>query len=615
MTNTGFEGYGKSALTPGMASHGAFSNTTNGLLPVSLLSSTTFTTIINLPPLRLQPRIEIISFLLQNYFSDQSSDQDVGYNNSIIDYVATRTHGFLPSDLMTLVTDVIITSETPIITSEPTHGTPRERTHDPSTQEISDVDINNSVNKRIPYFTKWSNSLSRMRPTILRGGANQADDSDIDLSMINEPNGMINEPNGMIRDPNSKTLLISSTTNTEPDLRDAQKDKKKKPVPHSSLFSLSTLPPSSLSSNSPSTSTSFASSLSLEDALRATANYEETWPKFSRDIVGLPPNLRKSLHEYVLDVNSPNEWPRGLLLHGPSGCGKTSLALAISRYLMEKGCEDDHSGVFCHQPKSSTSRNIPRTTATTTHGMRSRTHGVRCLPIQCTDLVDAEVGATEKNLTSLFRIARSLGNCVLILDGIEAIGRKRGFDGSENQSMDRLLSCLLIEMDGVNNIMTEANQTPLSLSKQKDKNPSQGYNEDFSPRILLIGTTEKREVLDPALLRSGRFGMHFYLGGPETISQQRAVLEYYLLKHCPDRTTLDSTWKKAIDRVLEHIRTQKKQSVLSFSDLQRIVNESAMRCVREYVAATTSGEQEEKALGSYNVTLYPRHLLAGVPKE
>ena len=71
------------------------------------------------------------------------------------------------------------------------------------------------------------------------------------------------------------------------------------------------------------------------------------------------------------------------------------------------------------------------------------------LQVDCLSLLSAVVGSSERSVRNLFLKAREASPCIVVCDHIEAIGKKRGDDSSTHKSADRLLSCLLTEMDGV----------------------------------------------------------------------------------------------------------------------------------------------------------------------
>ncbi|GKY95104.1 hypothetical protein MPSEU_000474400 [Mayamaea pseudoterrestris] len=108
---------------------------------------------------------------------------------------------------------------------------------------------------------------------------------------------------------------------------------------------------------------------------------------------------------------------------------------------------------------------------------------IKVLDVSCTSLIHKEVGGSEHAVRKLFDCARKAAPCILIMDAIENIAAVRGHDTTTEGTLDRILSTLLVELDGV---------------------------EQFGPRfdggIAVIGITHDSSLIDPALLRPGRLG-------------------------------------------------------------------------------------------------------------
>jgi SpoVK/Ycf46/Vps4 family AAA+-type ATPase len=143
----------------------------------------------------------------------------------------------------------------------------------------------------------------------------------------------------------------------------------------------------------------------------------------------------------------------GVLLSGGSGCGTSTLAM------------------YC-------AKRIAASVATVT-----------VLVVSCTSLIHKEVGGSEQAVRRLFAVARQATPCLVVLEGIENIAATRGNDCTTEGTMDRVLSTLLVELDGVGS--------------------DQGRNTDG--RLAIIATTIEETWVDAALKRPGRLGNAIFL--------------------------------------------------------------------------------------------------------
>ena len=131
---------------------------------------------------------------------------------------------------------------------------------------------------------------------------------------------------------------------------------------------------------------------------------------------------------------------------------------------------------------------------------------IRLLEVSCTSLIHKELGGSERSLHKLFETARAAAPCILLLDGIENIAPVRGHDNTTEGTMDRLLSTLLTEMDGV-------------TSNGKTSSVGNGNN------IAIIGITHNPPAwIDPALLRPGRLEKCIHLEQPSNAARRDIFL-------------------------------------------------------------------------------------------
>lgn len=115
------------------------------------------------------------------------------------------------------------------------------------------------------------------------------------------------------------------------------------------------------------------------------------------------------------------------------------------------------------------------------------------------DFNEMFVGLGAARVRSLWELATTNAPCILFIDEIDCLGAKRGIMGTHSEN-NQTLNCLLQKMDGL----------------------------DSTPGVLVIGATNRKEDLDPALLRSGRFDRQYYVGYPSSKDDRDSVVKLYL---------------------------------------------------------------------------------------
>ncbi|WAR60002.1 hypothetical protein PtB15_11B643 [Puccinia triticina] len=225
----------------------------------------------------------------------------------------------------------------------------------------------------------------------------------------------------------------------------------------------------------------------IEKALgKARSEYSESIgapriPKVSWDDIGGLAKVREEILETVqLPIQHPELFANGLkrrsglLLYGPPGTGKTLLAKAVA--------------TSC---------------------------GLNFFSVKGPELLNMYIGESEANVRRVFERARGARPCVIFFDELDSVAPKRGNQGDSGGVMDRIVSQLLAELDGISSgASSNDNQ------QEGAANSSSGNGE-----VVVIGATNRPDLLDPALLRPGRFDKLIYLGIPTTRDQKLEILK------------------------------------------------------------------------------------------
>ncbi|NOT30250.1 MAG: ATP-dependent zinc metalloprotease FtsH [Planctomycetes bacterium] len=207
---------------------------------------------------------------------------------------------------------------------------------------------------------------------------------------------------------------------------------------------------------------------------RAQLYSKESHTNTTFDDVAGADEAKDEVRELVEFLKNPGRFtriggriPRGVLLVGPPGCGKTLLAKAIAG-----------------------EAEVP------------------FFSISGSDFVEMFVGVGASRVRDLFKQARENSPCIIFLDEIDAVGRRRGSGmGGGHDEREQTLNAILVEMDGF------------------------GTDEG----IIVVAATNRPDVLDPALLRPGRFDREVTIDLPD-MEGRRAILGVHLkrVKSGPD---------------------------------------------------------------------------------
>jgi len=204
--------------------------------------------------------------------------------------------------------------------------------------------------------------------------------------------------------------------------------------------------------------------------------------------------------------------PKGILLYGPPGCSKTLMARALA-----------------------------------TEGK------MNFLAVKGPELLSKWLGESERLLANLFRRARMASPCVIFFDEIDAIGCQRGVNQGSGGT-ERLLSQLLTEMDS----------TRLRTGIQME-------HIEKSIRIVIVGATNRPDLLDCALIRPGRIDKMIYVGLPDETSR-REILRIGLEGKAYDETNID----------LNEFASENISQGYSGAELISICRDAAIFAIEEY---------------------------------
>jgi len=163
------------------------------------------------------------------------------------------------------------------------------------------------------------------------------------------------------------------------------------------------------------------------------------------------------------------------------------------------------------------------------------------------------VGESEKAVRETFRKARQAAPTVLFFDEMDSIAPARGSGTGDSHVTERMISQILSEMDGL----------------------------EALHNVVVIAATNRPDIIDPALLRPGRFDRMVEIGMPD----QEARLEILKIH----------TAKRPLAEDVDLAAISKKTDGYSGADLANICNEAVMLAIREYVLAGKPQEDEEIA--------------------
>ena len=181
--------------------------------------------------------------------------------------------------------------------------------------------------------------------------------------------------------------------------------------------------------------------------------------------------------------------------------------------------------------------------------------GVPFFSISGSDFVEMFVGVGASRVRDLFDTAKKNSPCIVFIDEIDAVGRQRGTGlGGGHDEREQTLNQLLVEMDGF------------------------GANEG----VIMIAATNRPDILDPALLRPGRFDRQVMVGYPD-MNGREAILKVH-------------SREKPLSPDVKLKNVAKQTAGFTGADLENLLNEAALLAARKDKKAITQTEIEEAAI-------------------
>lgn len=251
-----------------------------------------------------------------------------------------------------------------------------------------------------------------------------------------------------------------------------------------------------------------------------------------KDVAGMH-EAKLEVNEFVDYLKSPDRYlqlgakvPKGALLLGPPGCGKTLLAKAVA-----------------------TEAQAP------------------FLAMAGSEFVEVIGGLGAARVRSLFKEARARAPCIVYIDEIDAVGKRRSnnMSGFANTEEEQTLNQLLVEMDGIGT----------------------------TDHVIVLASTNRADILDNALMRPGRLDRHIFIDFP-TLQERKEIFEQHL-----------KGLKLSSQASFYSQRLAELTPGFSGADIANICNEAALHAARE----------GEKSVDTFNFEYAVEKVIAGTAKK
>jgi transitional endoplasmic reticulum ATPase len=181
------------------------------------------------------------------------------------------------------------------------------------------------------------------------------------------------------------------------------------------------------------------------------------------------------------------------------------------------------------------------------------------ISIKGPELLSKWVGESEKGVREIFRKARQAAPCIIFFDEIDAIAPKRGGDFGDSHVTERLISQLLTELDGL----------------------------EILTNVVVIGATNRPDIIDPALLRPGRFDRLLYVPPPDRDSREQ-ILKIHIKK-------------KPLDETVDIGKLADQTDGYTGADIASLSSAAVMLALREHVSKYKDPKEAEQHKGELKI--------------
>jgi len=279
-------------------------------------------------------------------------------------------------------------------------------------------------------------------------------------------------------------------------------------------------------------------SVTMNDFMEALKDVE---PSAMREVLVEVPSVKWNdiggLKEAKLELQEAVEWPlkyseifermdarppKGILLYGPPGTGKTLLAKAVAN-------ESEANFISIKGP----------------------------------EVLSKWVGESERAIREVFRKAKQAAPSIIFFDEIDAIAPMRGSGAGDSKVTERVISQLLTEMDGLEELRG----------------------------VVVIAATNRPDIIDPALLRPGRFDKLLYIPPPDLEARKEILKIHTRRKPLADDVNLDEIAERT--------------EGYTGADLEAVCNTAVMLAIREHIV--NSGNPEEARKNAEKLKICRRH--------